>query len=120
MINYFSTSDSATLYWDKPDKANKNTVYEIFVDGVKSGETAKTHYTVSGLKSEQKYGVEIKTDFVVSSIVITTNKQKCKLDVTKSPYLALGDGKTLNTKVLQNAIDNCTENETLYSPKACI
>ena len=116
-IKYFFTHNSITLYWDKPDTANANTVYEIFVDGIKSGETAKTHYTVCNLNPEQKYSIEVKTDFEKSSVDIATNKQKCKLDVTKSPCFALGDGKTLNTKALQNAIDNCTENEVLYFPK---
>ena len=67
-INYFVATDSATLYWDKPDKADKNTVYEIYVDGVKNGETSKTHFTVFGLESEQKYNIDIKTNFENSSV----------------------------------------------------
>lgn len=116
-INYFAITSSITLYWDKPDNYGPNTLYKIYVDGVKKGETSKTHFTVSGLESEQKYNIEVKTDFENSSAFIITNKKKCILDITKSPYFAVGDCKTLNTKVLQNAIDNCAENEVLYLPK---
>ena len=100
-INCFAASYSITLYWDKPDTANKNTIYEIGVNGIKSGGTTKTHYTVCNLKSEQKYSIEVKTDFEKSSVDIATNKQKCKPDVTKSPYFALEDGKALNTMALK-------------------
>ena len=117
IIKHFVTSSSATLYWDKLDNPDKNVVYEIYIDGTKVGETAKTHYSVLNLKAEQEYTVEIKTNFENSSVVITTNKRKRKLDITKEPYFAVGDSKTLNTKALQNAIDNCTENEILYFPK---
>ena len=42
-IYYFTTSDSITLYWEKPCDADKNTVYEILVNATKVGETGKTH-----------------------------------------------------------------------------
>ena len=45
-INYFITENSVTLYWDKPDEADENTIYEIFANNNKVGETGKTHFTI--------------------------------------------------------------------------
>ena len=45
-INYFVTSSSITLYWDKPYEADESTLYEVFLDGVKVGQTPKTHITI--------------------------------------------------------------------------
>ena len=116
-INYFVTSSSITLYWDKPYEADESTLYEVFLDGVKVGQTPKTHITLKELKPEQKINIEIKSQVGVFALDAVTNKQKCKLDITKSPYFALGDGKTLNTAALQRAIDNCTKDDALYIPK---
>lgn len=53
-INYFVTETNVTLYWDKPDEANSNTLYEIFADEDKVGETGKTHFTIDSLMAQQK------------------------------------------------------------------
>ena len=116
-VNYFVTDSRITLYWDKPENAGKDTVYAVLQDGKKIGETYKTHYTLKDLISEQKYDIEVRSSVGNCKLEIATNKEKCKLDVTKPPYNAVGDGKTLNTRTLQNAIDNCTEGDVLYFPK---
>ena len=46
IINYFVTENTVTLYWDKLDEADENTLYEIFVNNNKVGETGKTHFTI--------------------------------------------------------------------------
>ena len=115
--NYFVTSNTATVFWDKPDAADVSTVYEIYLDGKKIGETAKTHYTLRDLNPEQKLTVEIKSSVFNNTLEIVTNKEKCKLNVTKSPYFAIGDGKTMNREILQRAIDDCTSEQVLYFPK---
>ena len=115
-VNYFVTSDAITLYWDKDYQTGKAINYEVLVNGEKIGETLKTHFTIKGIKCEQKLNIEIKSNVGNSSVCVTTLKAKCKLDITKSPYFALGNGKTLNTKALQKAIDDCTENDVLYFP----
>lgn len=45
-----------------------------------------------------------------------TKKEKQRLDVTKLPYCAKGDGVTLNTKSLQSAIDDCRLGQAIYIP----
>lgn len=116
-INHFVTSSSVTLYWDKPYEADKGTCYEILVNGERIGETKKTHFTVNALEPEREYGIEIKSSLFNTALNITTLRQKRRLDVTRSPYFALGDGKALNTEVLQKAIDDCTKDDVLYFPK---
>lgn len=116
-IKYFATADTVTLWWDKPKSADKNTVYEIFLGGKKQGETTKTHFSILGLEAKTEYKIEIKSNIVEGATKVTTLGKKNKIDVTKAPYFAKGDGETLNTEVLQKAIGDCTENDLLYFPE---
>ncbi|MBO5280242.1 MAG: glycoside hydrolase family 28 protein [Clostridia bacterium] len=115
-INHFVTSSSITLFWDKPKEATRETVYEVLANGEKVGETCKTHFTLEDLESSTSFNIEIKSHIGNFAVKATTNAQKCKLDVTKAPYFAKADGKTLNTAVLQKAIDDCTSDRVLYFP----
>ena len=45
-----------------------------------------------------------------------TQREKQLLDVTGAPYYASGDGKTLNTKALQQAFDDCGADQAVYLP----
>lgn len=115
-INYFVTSSSVTLFWDKPYEADKNTVYEIFVNGKKQGETPKTHYTVKELSPEQNLDIEVKSSVGVGKTEVSTAKARRKIDVTEAPYFAKGDGKAMNTATLQKAIDDATAEDMIYIP----
>ena len=115
-INSFVTDNCITLYWDKPEEAGEDTVYEIYVDGKKAGESVKTHFTLEGLDAAKSYCVKVSTDFAEAVLTITTASAKRKIDVTRKPYLASGDGSTLNTEVLQQAIADCTAEDVLYFP----
>jgi len=116
-INYFVTSSSVTLFWDKPYDADENTLYEIFLDGKKYGETPKTHYTVKELSPEQTLKVEVKSSVGCGALEVTVAKARRKIDVTEAPYFANGDGKTMNPAVLQKAIDDATAEDMIYIPK---
>ncbi len=116
-INFFVTSNSVTLYWDKPSGADKNTVYEVFKDGESVGKTAKTHLTLEGLEADRAFEIEVSSPLGKVQTSIKTAEEKRKIDVTKAPYFAVSDGSSLNTKVLQKAIDDCTEKDVLYFPK---
>lgn len=123
-INSIVTDDSVTLYWEKPEELPKEFRYRIFLNGVLTGETEKTHYTVEKLCPETVYQAEIKLKGRKSEereqtwrIQVKTGKKKTLLDVSKAPYLAVGDGKTLNTKALQQAINDCGPEQAVYFPK---
>ena len=48
--------------------------------------------------------------------MVRTPKRKRRIDITQAPYLAKGDGKALNTAAIQQAIEDCKEDEMVYVP----
>ncbi|SFG72050.1 glycosyl hydrolase family 28 protein [Oribacterium sp. WCC10] len=119
------TSTSSTIFWYKPFDAFPEVKYQVYVDGDLIGETSKTHYMLDNLKPNHKYRVKVeylvnkKTNKYVKldKASFITTKEKRVIDVTKSPYNAVGDGKTMNTKSLQMAIDEAGIKDQIYFPK---
>lgn len=112
------TATTAELYWEPAAKGHA--VYTILLDGAVVGQTQKTHFTVTGLAPQRAYAVAVTGGTSPAlSICITTPPQRRRLDVTHPPYCAKGDGKTLNTAVLQKALDDCTEADEVYFPAGC-
>lgn len=122
MLNGFTESDSITLFWEKPETAEKGDFYRIYIDGTKAGETDRTHYCMEGLENGREYQAEVRVlkcggpEESLGTLPLKTGEKKRVLDVSKAPYLALGDGESLNTEVLQQVIDDCTENDLVYIP----
>lgn len=112
------TATTAELYWGPA--AEVHAVYTILLDGAVVGQTQKTHFTVTGLAPQRAYAVAVTGGTSPAlSICITTPPQRRRLDVTRPPYCAKGDGKTLNTAVLQKALEDCTEADEVYFPAGC-
>ncbi len=122
-MNRLVFEDSIILYWDKEWELPDGIDYVVYLNGKEVQKTKKTHFTFSNLESQTNYDIKIeridlsgeKALFFEESI-LTLNKRE-RIDVTKPPYNAVGDGKTLNTKALQQAIDDCKEGQTVYIPK---
>lgn len=120
MIKYFSYNNEIVLFWDL--KGKNILSYEIYLNDVKIGESTKTFFRIKNLLSNQSYNVSVNAIYKngSSSIIFSkkclTQKDKIDLDITKSPYNAVGDAKTLNTKSIQKAIDDCDRNHRVFIP----
>ncbi len=117
MVNKILNFSDIILYWDYNESVNK---YYVYLDGKEILETDKTHVTLRDI-SKKNANISLYSDadratpFYSEDI---TMPQKPKfVDVTKAPFNAVGDGKTLNTKALQAAIDSCGKGDCLYVPK---
>lgn len=116
-MEWAAEAQSVTLYWEKPEEAIPGQQYRVFVDGEITAVTDKTHVELDGLEPESEYRVRVQSDNADSKEHrICTGRQKKWLDVTGAPYYALGDGRTMNTAVLQQAMDDCGPDEAVYLP----
>lgn len=136
-------TDSITLYWERP-QGRLGTTYEIFfkdanqteADFAFVGSTQKTHYTIENLQENTRYeilvkgiyqvdmaltedeskSVQIEKEIKQQTITVHTFNRSVVIDITKTPYNAVGDGKTLNTKAIQSAIDDCPKDGCVMIP----
>lgn len=122
MIHTVIFDNEIKLWWDYVYiKPNQN--FKITIDG-NVFYTKNSHYNFKDLKPKTIYQLSVcvvdDTGNVILSlgeIFATTKKKKNRIDITKSPYNAVGDGKTLNTTAIQRALNACTENDCVYIPK---
>ncbi len=116
MLNYIIFDNQIKAWWEyiKSDKIKK---YVIFFNGKEVAKTTATNYSFKNLTPNTEYKIEVKLgDIVIGQDIVKTKKEKRKIDITKPPYYAVGDGKTLNTETLQRAIDDCGKDECVYFP----
>ena len=110
MVNHIIFDDEITLYWEKECQV-ETTEYKVFLNGEEIVSTKKSHCIINGLSENTKYSIEVKVlsekgeETIFNSQLITLPKKK-RIDVTKDPYNAIGDGAKLNTVALQKAIDD--------------
>ncbi len=122
MLKSIVFADEITLWWDKQEFPKQTNIYKVYLNGVYHGSTVKTHYTFACLQESTAYSIRIQAYNrdamqVEKEYTFQTQAAKKRIDVTLPPYCAVGDGKTLNTKALQFALDNCREDEYVYFPK---
>ena len=112
-----TTADTVELYWDKPEDAEADAEYEVIVDGNHTAITDRTHWTLTALQPEHSYRAAIRcNNREIGSLTFETKKVLRRIDVTKEPYCASGDGKSMNTAALQRAFDDCSAEEEVYFP----
>lgn len=136
LMDYRATDTEAEVFWDLPEDADSHSTYSIILNGDTIGTTNKTHYSLTNLTPESVYKLEVihklsadsdrstfsssnnfGTSESLGEINICTSPSKKKIDVTKSPYNAIGDGVTLNTAALQKALDDCGKDSYVYIPE---
>lgn len=116
------TSDSITVYFDKPEHLPEDYQYQIYLNGKMAGESNKTHFLLEGLESSTEYSIQVKVagsgSVLTESLMehVRTCAAKRRLDVTKAPYQAAGDGKVMDTQAIQRAIDDCAAEDVVYLP----
>jgi polygalacturonase len=117
MIKYFVIDKTAVLWWDK--KTEYSGSYRVFIDGEKRSKTSKTHARVLLAEYGRGYVAEIRSEDneTYERIELISDVPRKLVDVTKPPYCAVGDGKTLNTDVLQRALAELDSGKILYFPK---
>ena len=115
ILQYRSTSDTVTLYWEKPGEAVPGTLYTVLLDGVPAGETDRTHFTLEGLGPAASHRLEVRRgDAVIGAIPVRTEKTRRRFNVRD--HGASGDGETMDTAAIQTAIDVCGSEEEVYFP----
>ncbi len=118
MVRQIVLDNEITLWWEYSlHKDAKN--FTCYLNGEKYSIVKATHITYQGLMPETEYKILIKTNGgkVICDAVVKTKPAKNKIDVTREPYCAVGDGVTLNTSALQRAFDDCTATDYVYIPQ---
>lgn len=118
MLKCTNFANSVMLYWDLPENFENGNKYAVQMNGELLGETEKCHFRAENLLPATQYLFTVEMgQQLVGEIVVVTEAEKERIDITKAPYFAVGDGKTLNTKAIQAALDDCKAGQCVYVPK---
>ena len=113
-------STEAIVFWDRPDDYKNIKHYAILVDGHKVGISDKNSFRMVNLEPDRLYSVAVNAvptkgkERFGSTITFKTNPTPQLFNV--KDYGAKGDGKTLDTKAIQQAIDECTPHGEVIIP----
>lgn len=120
-----SVSDtSITLFWDQPDDATATSIYRIRLNGSEAAKADRTHLTFLSLAPDTEYAFAVcmseegeygEFEPMLRG-VFRTLPAKRVIDVTQAPYHAVGDGITMNTAAIQQALDDCTSRDRVVVP----
>ena len=118
------TDTSAVLIWDKPHVYNGIASYNVYRNGEMIANTKKTCYKAEGLVPSAEHVFFVKAIDIHGSESESGNEVKAItaspgeiIDVTKAPYGAVGDGVTVCTKMIQQAIDECPKGGIVHVPQ---
>lgn len=116
------TEKSIALMWDKPEADTEIESYYIYVNNILYACSDKTDYTANDLNPNSEYeiyvcakGKDASLSPKSNTIIISTKPLPRVYDITR--FGAVGNGVTLNTTAIQNAIDACEDGGKVYIPK---
>ena len=122
MINTVIFNNEIKVWWEYV-KLYDNNSFVVTLNGKEVGRTQKSHFNIKGLSPCSEYEINVnlidesgKIKQCVGNTCVITAMEKRKIDITKPPYCAIPDGKTLNTLAIQNAINDCSENDYVFFP----
>lgn len=120
MMNVIPFSKTIVLYWDLPEDYERGNEFKVLLNGSHIGTTDKCHIEINELTPETEYTLSVEmtgaSSYELGTIACTTEAEKRRIDISKHPYNAVGDGATLNTAAIQAAIDDCTKDSCVYIP----
>lgn len=102
-------SDQVTLLWNRPAGVRGAVTYSVLRDRKIVATTTKTHITLAGLTAGNRhvFGIEAGVGASLRSNTFSVRVPEREPVVSVVDHGAVGDGKTLNTRALQAAIDAC-------------
>ena len=119
MIETLIFEDEIRVYFDRVRTLAANESYVLLVDGREAQTSKKTHFTLKALCPQTEYALAVylvgdeKT--LVGEKLVKTRPLPRRLSVLD--FGAVGDGKTLNTKALQRALDAAGKDDCVYIPE---
>jgi len=112
---------SITAIWSKPSDYSNVVSYNVYQNGSLAGNTKNLFFDINGLEPNSPYSIIVKAVDASGEesgpgdkIIQLTAPAMKVFNVTA--YGAVGDGKTLNTKAIQKAIDECTPGGEVLIP----
>lgn len=115
-----TAATEAVVFWELPPDYAAVKHYVVRVDGRRAGTTDHNNLRITGLEPATTYRVRVAAvdaagrEAVSEAIELRTRPAPRIFDVRD--YGARGDGVTLDTKAIQQAIDACTPGGEVYVP----
>ncbi len=110
-----AAAEELTLWWDRPDHAGAGAKYTVRLNDRFAGETLHTHFTLNHLTPDTVYTVSVELNGAeIGHTAARTQAEPERLNVVD--FGAVGDGRTLNTRALQSAFDQCGPGEEVFFP----
>jgi polygalacturonase len=113
------TADSIAILWDKPEGVSVEG-YDVYLSSNFVATTKNTDYTLQNLAAAQGYEISVRARVKAGKLLqsnpvrIATKPQPQVFDITA--HGAVGDGKALNTRAIQAAIDACSAGGVVRIP----
>ena len=111
------------LWWDPRCEYKEGYKYKVTVDDKYVVYTKEVFYDFQPLESGKEYNFTVQLVDENKNVVGKTENYTCstlpsreKIDVTKPPYNAIGDGVTDNTEIFKKALEDCGDTKYLYVP----
>lgn len=114
------TPDTVMICWDKFREGPCTVDYQVYVNDRLFSSVTCTDETITGLNADTEYTLQVATVengsilAKTEPLIVRTSHLGEVLDITA--FGAVGDGKQLNTRAIQQAIDDCPPGGTVYVP----
>ncbi len=115
MVSCVSKQNAIVLYWDLPEAYKKGDAFEVSIGEKSLGKTEKCHLEAKGLAPDTEYTFTLTGKDFKEEITAKTEPLRRRINI--ADFGAVGDGKTLNTKAIQAAIDSSKAGECVYIPE---